>query len=131
MQWLYSPEITYIKVDLEVDGVDEVIIVAENLDYRNTYLDENDYSMIFIRKTINDKGENLFLFNDFVPSNFESKENITINHEVLSLIDSDGKLEIIMKSESMDGKAYTLYKLLNNNFIEQLNLFLELTVIFN
>jgi hypothetical protein len=100
-----------IKVDLDGDGTDEVLINAENVSPINGNLTKNSYSILFLRKIVNGKVENLYIAKDIIPSVTEETNSAAIAYKVLAILDfnGDGKMEILVRSEYIDGTGYLLY----------------------
>lgn len=101
-----------IKVDFEGDGVDEVIIAAKNISPLTGYLKNNDYSILLVRKLINNKVETFFIAKDIIVTDkpFEFLTPTTYEPKFLIDADGDGALELLMKSSYYEGVGYLLYK---------------------
>ncbi len=114
-----------LKVDIEGDGTDEVVIVAENIDPKVSNFSNEAYSIVFIRKIIDDEVETIFLAKDVIGTDESDFEQVSVSRRVIGVIDSDGngELELLIESVSMDGLDYGLYQFHNNTFQLLLNSF--------
>lgn len=106
-----------IKVDLEGDGVDEVIIMAENVSPLAGYLQNNSYSILFIRKTIDSEAKNIFIAKDIVVTDEEYIESVAMSYNIKSIIDAngDGVMELLIESAYYEGVGYSLYEIKNDD----------------
>ncbi len=111
-----------IRTDLENDGVEEVLISATH--YKDGLTPDGkagDYSMIYLRKIINGKVENIVIesntysndINSVVPSRFKIANILDLNN--------DGIMEIIIFSEYYEGYNYSIYQIIDNKPIQVLS----------
>jgi len=116
-----------VKVDLEGDGVDEVLIAADNITPpARAYYRNNEYSILLLRKVIGGGVKNIFIAKDIIITKKEFEEITPVTHEVKSFIDADGDgiLEVMIQSEYYEGISYGLYKVVG----DEIKLLLEATV---
>lgn len=105
------------RIDLEGDGVDEVLLTVSNMDFdSNGFGYEMDtYSGIILRKIIDGEVKNLLIKSTYSIYN-EDSLNFSDVHQVLAVIDlnGDGVLEIVVESRYYEGFYYTVYELVNH-----------------
>lgn len=93
-----------LKVDLEGDGQDEVIIHASNRPDITGYDTKfGDYSFILLRKIVKGKVENIKLAGEFITKNTEN--DIPYNFDLSAIVDldGDGKMEIVTNGDYFEG----------------------------
>lgn len=105
-----------IRVDFEGDGIDEVIIMAENVSPLTGYLKNNDYSFLVVRKLINNVVENIYIAKDIVQTDNDFIESIALTYTVKSIIDTngDGIMELLVEIAYYEGVSYELYEIRND-----------------
>ncbi|WP_105619878.1 hypothetical protein [Vallitalea okinawensis] len=104
-----------IKIDLEGDGVDEVIVMAENVSSSAGYQLNNTYSILFVRKIIDNEVKTMFIAKDIVATDEDYVESIAMTYEIKSIVDvdADGIMELLVKFTYYEGYGYRLYKFEN------------------
>jgi hypothetical protein len=93
-----------LRVDLEGDGQDEVLIHAGNRKGRTGFdTKAGEYSFILLRKIVDGRVKNILLAGDIVTKNREG--DIPYNYELSSILDldGDGKMEIVTYGEYYEG----------------------------
>lgn len=103
------------RVDLEGDGVDEVILAATH--YKNGLAPSakvGDYSFVLLRKIINGKPQNLVLNGEFITKNIDF--GAPNQYEITSIADlnGDGKMEIIIYGKYYEGNWVEVFELIGN-----------------
>ncbi|HOL11069.1 MAG TPA: hypothetical protein PLH87_13155 [Bacillota bacterium] len=104
-----------IKVDLEGDGIDEVIIAAEN--HKSPYaLYNNDYSILVVRKIVDGTVKNIFLKKEIIKTSEEYIAEPAVIPSAVSILDTndDGIMEIIINYQYYEGNSFSLYQIKNN-----------------
>jgi hypothetical protein len=113
-----SPEVELdwvIRTDLENDGIDEVLICTSHFDEDlGTSAVKGDYSMVFLRKIIDGKVENIMIEGDFHPENNESGLDVQYNIVGILDVDNDGNYEIIISEKYYEGYSFSVYGLKGN-----------------
>ncbi|NNE66739.1 MAG: hypothetical protein HKN33_09235 [Pyrinomonadaceae bacterium] len=98
------------KVDLEGDGVDEIVIRATNYKYSRNELtaDVGGYSFVIVRKIVDGSAKNILLVGDFIDKDHPGAEN---KYEVSSILDLNGdrKMEIVVYGEYYEGAGVTAF----------------------
>jgi hypothetical protein len=103
-----------LRVDLEGDGEDEVLISATNYfsndDSVPSSAPAGSYSLVLLRRMVAGKLRTQLVAGEFYPSaaNFNAPNSYDVG-AVLDL-DGDGKLEIIVHSGYYEGGATTIYR---------------------
>lgn len=102
-----------LRVDLEGDGVLEVLVTATNYTYGADPItpraEAGDYSMVFLRKVVRGKVETVELAADYVTKRFEF--GAPSRYDVAAVLDlnGDGVMEIILHGEYYEGAWSTVY----------------------
>jgi len=100
-----------LRVDLEGDRTDEVIVTATNRP-RGLYpaAEAGEYSMVSLRKLVKGKVETFMLEGDFQPEAVEFGAPLT--HKVTAVLDlnGDGIMEIVVDSQYYEGHWSTVYQ---------------------
>lgn len=112
-----------LRVDLEGDGVDEVIINASRVNrWENgsitTDASAGDYSIVMLRKVINGKVETIMLDEEYhiKPTKFSAPNEFTLT-AVLDL-NGDGVMEIIDAGGYYEGDWKTVYSIQGNKAVD-------------
>lgn len=100
-----------IKVDLDGDNVDEVIIMAKNAG--PGYLELNDYAVLFVRQLIDGVVHTHYLVKDIVVEGSELIDGISMTYKIRGILDTngDGNMEILVEMVYMDSISYFLYRI--------------------
>lgn len=105
-----------LRVDLEGDGVDEVLINATNHQGSNGLSGSispnsraGEYSMVLLRKIINGKAQTTLIEGDFYPQ--AKTFNAPSVFKILGAFDvnGDGKMEIVTKGRYYEGDSTVVY----------------------
>ena len=108
-----------IRVDLDGDGEEEVLISATN------YFEKDEgapmrspagsYSMVILRRVVAGKVETQLVEGEFYPKAYVSDDasfNAPNAYKVIAVLDldGDGKMEIVVRSDYYEGGATTIYR---------------------
>lgn len=106
-----DPQIVQLyQTDLEGDGVDEVIIVADNID--GDFFKEAAYSLILVRKVIAEEVQTAVLHESIVLGGQDENEipfNVTARIAAIADLDGDGAMEIALDSAYYEGAATEIF----------------------
>ena len=101
------------KIDLEGDGVDEVLITASRLTGLGNGLPTaaaGDYSLVILRKVVNDMVITIPVAMDLFLEAVELAD--PVQYDILALLDlnGNGKLEIVIEGWYYEGRFVTVYE---------------------
>lgn len=108
-----------LRVDLEGDGEEEVLISAANYfakaDRVPMRSPAGSYSMVLLRRVVAGKAETQLVEGEFHPKAYISKEasfDAPSIHKVIATLDldGDGKLEVIVSSNDYEGEEINIYR---------------------
>ena len=112
-----------IRTDLEGDGTEEVVISATRYSGSNPAdAMPGDYSLIFVRKIINGKVENIVLDETVYADKAEFSAPLRFKPVAILDIDHDGIMEVLISSDYYEGHSIRVFHLNSENkAIELLN----------
>ncbi len=116
-----------LRVDLDGDGEDEVLISATNYFSKESVpmrSPAGSYSMVVLRRVMSGKVETQLVEGEFHPKAYVRKEDsfdAPNAYKVIATLDldGDGKMEIVVRSDYYEGGATTIYRC-NPKKIEEL-----------
>lgn len=99
-------------IDLDGDGNDEVVIVAnrfakglKELSGISSLVSPGDYTLVLVRKTINDKAQNIFIVKAVWPKGTEGML-LRANHlSAIADLNGDGVMEVVLYNAYYEGSA--------------------------
>jgi hypothetical protein len=103
-----------VRVDLEGDGVEEVVLSATRMSMLIPSVAAGDYSLVVLRKIINGKVQTIPLAENYFP---EAKEFIaphTFSVPAIADFNGDGKMEIMVNWNYYEGSGAELYTVQGN-----------------
>ncbi|MGE5416732.1 MAG: hypothetical protein ACM3UZ_08245 [Acidobacteriota bacterium] len=102
--------------DMEGDGTDETIVLAENISPLTSVLSNNSYSFLVVRKEMDEETLSIIVHKETAPDDPEQSESMAVTYSVKSVLDlnGDGKLEILVHSQYYDGEGYQIYGINGN-----------------
>lgn len=109
-----------LRVDLDGDGVKEVLVSAAH--YRDGLGSATgsmairavagDYSLVFLRKLIRGKVQNIVIDGEFYPSKAdEGGPPSQYMVAAVNITDGDGTMEVVVRSDYYEGDASTIYSI--------------------
>lgn len=107
-----------IRVDLDGDGEDEVLISATNYSEKEEGAPmrspAGSYSMVLLRRVVSGKVETQLVEGEFYPKAYDDDErfNAPNAYKVIAVLDldGDGKMEVVVASNYYEGEATTIYR---------------------
>lgn len=115
-----------VRVDLEGDGVDEVIINATRVNrWENGSIkhDANagDYSIVMLRKMINGKVQSIMLDEEYHPKYSQSSTPNEYNLSAVLDLNGDGVMEIVVAGNYYEGDWKIVYSIQGNKAVDVLS----------
>ena len=114
-----EPEIKQVlRFDLEGDGVNEVIAVAEHVsDDQGLFAEEGDYSLMFMRRVVDDEVQTAILGESLVTDLGEGETPFILTHWVAAVADlsGDGKMEVITHEVYYEGEGWGVWEYVNDD----------------
>jgi hypothetical protein len=105
-----------IRIDLDGDGVEEVLITADTYGdklYRHLQK-RGSYSLVLLRKVIHGKAENLVIEEDYFPSNLEYGVPMRFWVGAVLDVDGDGVMEIVLHAMYYEGGGTSVHRVEGN-----------------
>ncbi|NNE66078.1 MAG: hypothetical protein HKN33_05880 [Pyrinomonadaceae bacterium] len=116
-----------IRVDLEGDGVDEVILSgrhvrAEDADVGQTFK-KGSYSFLLVRKLIAGKVESIAIGTEIYTEDINLQQWAPRKREVTAImdLDSDGIMEVVVHTTGYEGYGTTAYKIKDGKAVDVLD----------
>lgn len=113
--------IQVLRSDLNGDGKDEVIVVAERLaDQRTLFAEVGDYSIVFVRQVVDEKVDTTVI-SEFIPR-LDPNETPFINSQRISAVadlNGDGRMEIALSGRYYEGAGMTFYEMKPDSRFEE------------
>lgn len=106
-----EPEIVQLyRVDLEGDGADEVIIVADNHD--GAFFQQGVYSVVLVRKVIEEEVQTAVLHESIVAEDLAADEfaiSVVARVSAIADLDDDAAMEVVLDSAYYEGAGTELW----------------------
>lgn len=101
------------RTDLEGDGVNEVLVVAEDVN-PGLLMEEGDYSIIFLRKVIEGEVQTAVL-GDTVVGPGDSQFGAAYSVGAVADLSGDGQMEIVVDSAFFEGLSVEVFEYVNDD----------------
>jgi len=101
-----------VRVDLDGDGSEEVVIVAGNADSSVPFFAENTYSLVLFRRLVDGRVLTEVLHEHYYHEDIEGMADSPSGYKVVSAVDinGDGSLELILHGSYYEGFWYEIYE---------------------
>ncbi len=105
-----------VRVDLDGDGSEEVIIIAGNADSSKPLFFENTYSLVLFRRIVDGKVVTDVLNEQYYHEDIEGMADSPSGYKVISAVDinGDGVLELILHGSYYEGFWYEIHEFKGN-----------------
>jgi hypothetical protein len=114
-----------IRVDLDGDGVDEVLLVAtrqfsyEVKDGKKAF---DEYSVVLLRRLVRGKSRVMMVAGEIHPKNKDLYDGNVFELSSVLDLNGDGKLELVVYSEYYEGNAAQVYSVTGGKLLEHMAL---------
>lgn len=98
-----------VRIDLEGDGVDEVVLSATRMNASIPSVSVGDYSLVVLRKVVNGKVQTIPLAEEYHLKAIEFAAPNTFTVPAIADFNGDGKLEIMLNWNYYEGSGAELY----------------------
>lgn len=102
-----------IRTDLEGDGVNEVLVVAEDVT-EGLLLEPGDYSIVFMRKVVNGEVQTA-VFDETIVLDDDGQFGGAHTVGTVADLNGDGKMEIVTNSAFFEGFGVTVWEYANDD----------------
>lgn len=115
--------IQVVRIDLEGDGTDEVILSARapGMDRPQTYVRANDYSLVALRKLLDGQVKTFLLGASFYKTPEKPAAPCLYTLSSILDLDGDGVLEILVADAFYEGKGMVIYQMQSGKPVAVLN----------
>lgn len=113
-----APVITQLlRVDLEGDGVDEALVVAEDIADPGLLAEVGDYSIAFLRKVVDGEVQTAILADSVVADVAEGETPFVLSFGIGAVADlnGDGRMEIVLSSVYYEGAGVEVWEYVNDD----------------
>lgn len=104
-----------IRADLEGDGVNEVIVVAEEIQGSYHPPANGDYSIAFMRKVVDGEAQTAILGESII-TDADTEINLGFAIGAVADLSGDGKMEIVVSSAYYEGLSVEVWEYFNDDF---------------
>jgi hypothetical protein len=100
-----------LRVDLDGDGSDEVLITAERIDRSDQSVAKGEYTAVILRRLVDGQVRSEVLEHFAVADRDDAETPYLLEHHVAAIgdLNGDGTLEVVLASDYYEGSALTMY----------------------
>jgi hypothetical protein len=98
-----------VRIDLEGDGVDEVVLSATQISDNDPDADAGDYSLVMLRKIINGKVQTIPIAENYYPKAEDFAAPSEFSIPAIADFNRDGTMEIMLNWSYYEGAGAELY----------------------
>ncbi len=107
-----------VRVDLDGDGVEEVLLTASSYGGKIAPSAEvNDYSFVLLRKFVAGKVQNIMISEEYVKKNVEFGAPNRFEIAAIADLNGDKKMEIVVFGEYYEGSGADVYEVKGNKAV--------------
>lgn len=101
-----------LRVDIEGDGTDEVLISASHfVEPTGHAVEHGDYSMVLMRKVVGDSVETVSILADYYDQEYPLQFPLTFARTFPADLDNDGVLEVLVGVERWEGSGIIVFEI--------------------
>ncbi len=101
-----------VKVDLDGDGTDEVVLTASNYGGKIApSAKTGDYSFVLVRKIVGGKAKNIMIAEEYIKRNIEFGAPSRFEISAIADLNGDGKMEIVQFGEYYEGSGAGVFEI--------------------
>lgn len=106
-----------VRFDLDGNGENEVIVVAEDIEDDGLFAQEGDYSLVFMRIVVEGDVQTAILGESIVSEVPEGTTPFVLSHSVAAVADlsGDGKMEMIIHEVYYEGSGWSVWEYVNDD----------------
>jgi hypothetical protein len=106
-----------LRVDLEGDGVDEVIVVAEAITGPGLFPEPGDYSIAFLRRVVDGEVQTAILGESIPDEPAEGETPFILSFRVGAVADlsGDGRMEVVLSIAYYEGAGVEVWEYVDDD----------------
>jgi hypothetical protein len=106
-----------LTVDLEGDGINEVLVVTEDISDPGLLAEEGDYSLVFLSKAVGGSVQSLVIAESVVTDLAEGETPFVLSFAIGSVADlnGDGKMEMVISSNYYEGSGVEVWEYVDDD----------------
>jgi len=107
-----------VRVDLDGDGVEEVLLTASSYGGKiSPQAEANDYSFVLLRKVVAGKAQNIMISEEYVKKTVEFGAPSRFEVAAIADLNGDKKMEIVLFGEYYEGNGADVYEVKGNKAV--------------
>lgn len=106
-----------IRFDMEGDGINEILVVAEDISSASLFAEAGDYSLVFLRKVVEGEAATAVLGYSVVTEVVPGEIPFILSYAVAAVADlsNDSKMEIVLHETYYEGVGWTVWEYVNDD----------------